>query len=105
MGLNSGTRHSGGASKNFNKSKECFYENVKLIVLNRSYNKMSHPTPFSSEALKLSKSSTVEIPDFEDVLIEDEQVDQEEEEEEEEQKEIIKPVKPKAKKASSSKTK
>ncbi|KAI8900817.1 replication factor RFC1 C terminal domain-containing protein [Globomyces pollinis-pini] len=63
----------------------------------RNYNKGTHPNPFASEVSKSTSSSALEIPDSEDVVVDDEVLVDEEEEEDTE-----KPIpgkKPAAKKA------
>ncbi|KAJ3318387.1 hypothetical protein HDV06_003072 [Boothiomyces sp. JEL0866] len=71
----------------------------------RSYNKSSHPTPFSSELKPARPSSTMEVPDLEDVVLEDDAQEEEEEEEEDKPSNIVKPkgkaAKPSAKISSS----
>ena len=73
----------------------------------RTYNKQSHPSPFSREIVKGRKSATtVELVDNEDVLVQDEVVDVSDDGDEDEDEEAVAAVKPKAKakpKASSSK--
>ena len=61
----------------------------------RTYNKGSHPSPFAGETRKSSSTKLVEIPDCEDIILEDVAV----EEDDEEEAEKIEEIKPKSKKA------
>ncbi|KAJ3262664.1 hypothetical protein HK103_000193 [Boothiomyces macroporosus] len=60
----------------------------------RTYNKTSHPTPFSSEVKASRASASMDVPDLEDVVLEDEPVEEEEEEEEDKPVQTVKKGKP-----------
>jgi replication factor C subunit 1 len=69
----------------------------------RMYNKGSHPSPFAMTAAKGKGggSFAMEMPDCEDVLVEDDQPNEEEEEEGEEEVEVVQPKKASKRQSSS----